>query len=96
MRLLLAPIWNVVLFCINMFKYKSFVRKKWDLAIIQEDTIFARILSISRTELSLYSVCTEGTARHKIDMAWLNRSPILVGRRGDLLVQMISTCLPGS
>jgi hypothetical protein len=29
----------------------------------------------------------------KFDMVWLYRSPIPVGRRGYLLVQMISTCL---
>ncbi len=33
--------------------------KKFDLAIFQVDTIFPRILTICRTELSLYSVLSE-------------------------------------
>jgi hypothetical protein len=35
-----------VILAFNLFQYKSFVRKKFDLAIIQEDTIFTRILSM--------------------------------------------------
>ncbi len=42
--------------CLNI---KVLDEKKIDLSIIQEDTIFPRILSILRSELSLYSVCEE-------------------------------------
>ncbi len=35
----------------------------------------------------------KSAAWHKFDMVWLYRSPIPMGRRGILLVQLISTCL---
>jgi hypothetical protein len=58
-RLLLAPILNFALFCIQYIYMLKFLRKIFDLAIIQKDTIFPRIPSIRSTELSLYSVCAE-------------------------------------
>jgi hypothetical protein len=41
--------------------------------------------------------CARGAPRHIIDMVWLNRLPISVGRKlGILLVQITATCLRGA
>jgi hypothetical protein len=55
MRLLLAKILNFVFFFIRYEWILKFCKKKFDLAIIQEGTIFPCILRIRGTELNLYA-----------------------------------------